>query len=230
MNLPQERYTEREEMVKMQIASRGVVDPRVLTAMLEIPRHLFVPENLSSSAYDDRPLPIGHEQTISQPYIVAVMTELLELKRNSRVLEIGTGSGYQAAILSLLAEEVITIERIPDVADSAERLLKKLDITNITVITGDGSLGYSPRAQYDSILVTAGAPSLSCALIKQLSDDARIVAPVGGREVQELVVIEMKDGVIREFKHGAVCFVPLIGRYGWGGIEGCYHIDSTKNN
>lgn len=228
MILPLDRSKEREEMVRVQIASRGVADPGVLTAMRDVPRHLFVPENLKGAAYDDRPLPIGHEQTISQPYIVAVMTELLKLKSNSRVLEIGTGSGYQAAILSLLAEEVVTIERISEVADSAGNLLQKLGFTNITVVTGDGTLGYFPRAQYDAILVTAGAPSLSCALIQQLSDYARIVAPIGGRDVQELVVIEKKDGVIREFRHGAVCFVPLIGRYGWGGIEGCYHGDPSK--
>jgi protein-L-isoaspartate(D-aspartate) O-methyltransferase len=202
-------------MVETQIAARGIRDPRVLEAMREVPRHSFIPADLASAAYHDRPLPIGHGQTISQPYIVAMMTELLELRSHDRVLEIGTGSGYQAAILAHLSAEVISIERIEPVAEKARKLLADLGIDKITVIVGDGTEGYPPRAPYDGIIITASTPEIPPPLIEQLADNGRLVAPVGGRDLQELVrLVRQGDRIVRE-SYGGVMFVPLIGRHGW---------------
>lgn len=207
----------RERMVEYQIEGRGVRDPRVLDAMRQIPRHLFVPPEYSESAYQDRPLPIGRGQTISQPYIVAVMTELLLLKPGDKVLEIGTGSGYQAAILSRLAGTVITIERLPEIAEEAKKLFETLNITNIRVITGDGTEGYAPEGPYDGIIITAATPDIPFPLIDQLADGGRLVAPVGSRDLQQLVrLIRHGDQVVRE-DFGGVVFVPLLGRHGWQG-------------
>lgn len=209
------RDDERKKMVELQIAARGIRDKRVLAAMLEIPRHLFIPPPYDRSAYDDNPLPIGSGQTISQPYIVALMTELLHPKSTDNVLEVGAGSGYQAAILSLLVRQLITIERVAAVADLARRNLKSLGIGNVTVIEGDGTLGYPARAPYDGIIITAAAPVVPHPLISQLGEGGTLVAPVGGREIQDLVILHKERGSCRQERYGGVRFVPLIGRYGW---------------
>jgi len=209
------RAEERFRMVERQIEARGVRDPRVLTAMREIPRHHFIPPPYDRGAYDDCPLPIGNGQTISQPYIVALMTELLRPKPEGNLLEIGGGSGYQAAVLAALAKHVTTIERIPAVADLAKRNLAALHICNVNIIVGDGTLGYPGSAPYDGILITAATPKIPVPLIEQLAEGGRLVAPLGGREVQELVVREKHDGRVTESFHGGVRFVPLIGEHGW---------------
>jgi protein-L-isoaspartate(D-aspartate) O-methyltransferase len=202
-------------MVEYQVMGRGVHDKRILDAMKQIPRHLFVPPELREAAYQDRPLPIGRGQTISQPYIVAVMTELLQLKEGDTVLEIGTGSGYQAAILSKLAKTVITVERLPEIAEDAEKLFEALKITNITVITGDGTEGFAPYAPYDGIIVTAATPDIPSPLIHQMADGGRLVAPAGSRDLQQLIRLTRHgNSVVRE-EFGGVMFVPLLGKYGW---------------
>ncbi|OPX61698.1 MAG: Protein-L-isoaspartate O-methyltransferase [Methanoregula sp. PtaU1.Bin006] len=202
-------------MVERQIAARGIRDKRVLGAMLEIPRHLFIPPPYDRSAYDDNPLPIGNGQTISQPYIVALMTELLRPKATDNVLEIGAGSGYQAAVLSLLVRKLTTIERIAAVADLARRNLNSLGISNVTVIEGDGTLGYPAHAPYDGIIITAAAPAVPRPVIEQLAEEGILVAPIGGRDIQDLVILHKKGGNCRQEYYGGVRFVPLIGRYGW---------------
>jgi protein-L-isoaspartate(D-aspartate) O-methyltransferase len=210
-------WEERARMVENQIAARGVRDPRVLTAMREVPRHLFIPDTIRSAAYQDRPLPIGSGQTISQPYIVALMTALLEPADGDTMLEIGAGSGYQAAILGRLVARVITIERLPEIAASARERLQQLGITNVEVEVGDGTKGFPSRAPYQGILITAATPEVPAPLLDQLAEGGRLVAPVGGRDVQELIRVRMQGGqVVREY-HGAVCFVPLIGEFGWRG-------------
>jgi protein-L-isoaspartate(D-aspartate) O-methyltransferase len=205
----------RFEMVERQIAARGVRDPRVLEAMREVPRHLFVPEGLRSSACEDRALPIADAQTISQPYIVAIMTELLAPEPQHRVLEIGTGSGYQTAILSRLAGRVFSIERHPGLADAASRLLTTLGITNVEVHVGDGTEGLPAEAPFDRILVTAGAPSIPAVLKEQLAEGGRLLIPVGPSGFQHLTVVERAGTAYAEQQHDACVFVPLIGRHGW---------------
>jgi len=202
-------------MVQEQIQARGVTDRRVLEVMKEVPRHIFVPERLRHAAYEDTPLPIGHGQTISQPYIVALMTELLELTPNDRVLEIGTGSGYQAALLSRLAREVISIERIPALADEAGKHLTEFGADNVRVRTANGSLGVPDLGPFDAIVITAAAPDIPKSLISQLREGGRLVTPVGGPEVQTLIRVRIKDGRPVATMHGGVRFVPLIGVEGW---------------
>jgi protein-L-isoaspartate(D-aspartate) O-methyltransferase len=202
-------------MVETQIAARGVKDERVLAAMRKIPRHLFIPGEARSAAYGDYPLPIGHGQTISQPYIVAMMTALLQISPEDRVLEIGAGSGYQAAILGTLAKEVISIERIPEVARLAQENLSTAGITNVRVVVGDGTLGCPEKAPYDGVLITAATPAVPPPLIDQLAEGGRLVAPVGSRDLQELVRLTKRgDDLTREF-FGGVVFVPLLGEHGW---------------
>ena len=209
------RADERKAMVERQIEARGVHDPRVLAAMFEIPRHLFIPPPYDRAAYDDNPLPIGSGQTISQPYIVALMTELLHPKATDNVLEIGAGSGYQAAVLSRLVLRLTTIERITRVADLARANLKSIGIDNVVVIEGDGTLGYQGNAPYDGIIITAATPDVPRPLIEQLADGGTLVAPVGGRDIQDLITINKQgNSITREF-HGGVRFVPLIGQHGW---------------
>jgi protein-L-isoaspartate(D-aspartate) O-methyltransferase len=209
------RAEERERMVEQQIRARGIRNPRVLAAMRELPRHLFIPPPYDTAAYEDCPLPIGNGQTISQPYIVALMTELLHPGQDDTVLEIGAGSGYQAALLSMLVHRVITIERIPAVAGLAEENCKKLGLTNISIIVGDGTRGWPERAPYNGILITAATPEIPPPLIDQLAAEGTLVAPVGSRDIQELVTLEKHgQGTIRS-THGGVRFVPLIGEHGW---------------
>ncbi|HIE52022.1 MAG TPA: protein-L-isoaspartate(D-aspartate) O-methyltransferase, partial [Armatimonadetes bacterium] len=182
----EERRAEREAMVERQIRARGVRDPRVLEAMRQVPRHKFVLPSLQAQAYQDTPLPIGLDQTISQPYMVALMTELLELKGPEKVLEVGTGSGYQAAILAELAEQVYTIERIPELAAAARQRLQELGYHNVTVRVGDGTLGWPEEAPFEAIIVTAGGQTVPPALKEQLAEGGRLVIPVGGYRMQDL--------------------------------------------
>ncbi len=202
-------------MVELQLASRGIRDPRVLEAMGKVPRHQFVDEALQDQAYNDYPLPIGEKQTISQPYIVALMTETLELKGNEKVLEIGTGSGYQAAILAELADRVFTIERNPSLAYRANQILKKLGYKNIVTRVSDGTLGWPDEAPFDGILVTAGTPKIPQPLIDQLAMNGRLVVPVGDHLSQELVLVERTREGIRKTNLGGVRFVDLIGKWAW---------------
>jgi protein-L-isoaspartate(D-aspartate) O-methyltransferase len=204
-------------MVESQIAARGIRDSRVLAAMRDIPRHLFVPQPYDKSAYEDCPLPIGNGQTISQPYIVALMTELLMPQPTDIILEIGTGCGYQAAVLAAIVSKVFSIERISEVADLARANLKKVDCKNVEVIVGDGTMGYLQKAPYDGIIITAATPSVPQPLIEQLAEKGRLVAPVGGRDIQELIRLRKTEGSITEEHHGGVRFVPLIGKCGWSG-------------
>ncbi|HXH07426.1 MAG TPA: protein-L-isoaspartate(D-aspartate) O-methyltransferase [Vicinamibacterales bacterium] len=206
----------RARMVDTQIAARGITDPRVLEAMRRVPRHLFVPPALAASAYEDRPLPIGEGQTISQPYMVAAMTAALAPPPEARILEVGTGSGYQAAVLAQLAREVVSIERLPRLAERARRALESAGITNVTVVTGDGSLGYAPRQPYDGILVAAAAPEIPRALVDQLAPGGRLVIPVGSPGLQVLTIVTRRpDGsTTTEVGEGCV-FVPLVGHGGW---------------
>jgi len=202
----------RLEMVEQQLRRRGIRDPRVLQTMAEVPRHLFVPEPWRFSAYADGPLPIGENQTISQPYIVALMSEALELTGAETVLEIGTGSGYQAAILSRLAQKVYSIEILPTLAETARLLLTHLGYGNVTVIVGDGNFGWKEGAPYDAIIVTAAAPQIPQALLDQLAEGGRMVLPVvvDGDEQHLLRLRKQGDRITRE-DLGAVRFVPLVG-------------------
>ncbi len=206
----------RERMVERLRSHYHIRDERVLKAVRAVPRHLFVPEALQSRAYGDHALPIAANQTISQPFIVARMTELLELDERSRVLEIGAGSGYQTAILSRLAAQVFAIERIAELARGAQALIRKLDIHNATVKCFDGTHGWSAHAPYDAILVAAGGPRVPEPLLAQLKHGGRLVLPVGEkRDAQTLVrAIKTDDGITYE-DHGACAFVPLIGHHGW---------------
>jgi len=212
-----ERYAVlRERMVREQIEARGISDRRVLAAMRAIPRHVFVPEAVRDSAYEDRPLPIGEGQTISQPYIVALMTELLNVGPEDWVLEIGSGSGYQAAILGKIASHVVSVERLPGIAGGAREHLASLGITNVEVVVGDGTAGWPAGAPYDAIIITAAAPDIPRPLPDQLRDGGRLVAPVGeDRVIQTLVRLEKAGGELSLRSCGGVCFVPLIGEYGW---------------
>ncbi len=200
----------REYMVEHHIKARGIRDPGVLRAMRETPRHEFVPPELRSSAYDDRPLPIGHSQTISQPYIVAFMTETLDVEKNHTVLEIGTGSGYQAAVLAPLAKHVYTIEIVPELAASAEKKLARYD--NITTRLGDGYKGWPEEAPFDRIILTAAPPELPQTLVGQLKPGGKLLAPVGRSPwSQELILVtKAKDGTVSERSVLPVVFVPMV--------------------
>jgi protein-L-isoaspartate(D-aspartate) O-methyltransferase len=205
----------RHQMVERQLAGRGITDEGVLQVMREVPRHRFVPEDMWDMAYRDTPLPIGQGQTISQPYIVAYMTQMLHLTPDDRVLEVGTGSGYQVAILSRLAQQVYTIERVHDLAERAERIIKELGYNNVMFRVGDGGYGWPEAAPFDAIIVTAAAPELPQPLIDQLADDASLVAPIGPAGYQELVRLT-KHGVQTPIeKLVPVAFVPLVGEHGW---------------
>jgi protein-L-isoaspartate(D-aspartate) O-methyltransferase len=210
---------ERERMIQEQIVRRGIRDPRVIDALWRVPRHAFVSPEQRAEAYADHPLPTGGGQTISQPFIVALMTSLLELRGDEAVLEVGTGSGYQAAVLSLLAERVVSIEALPELAVSAAARLARLGFANIRVLTGDGTLGDAAFAPYQGMLVTAASPRPPGPLLDQLDEGGRLVIPIGGPGEQELQVWEKRGDrfVVRD--EGPVCFVPLRGEFGWGKEE-----------
>ncbi|MDD5222794.1 MAG: protein-L-isoaspartate(D-aspartate) O-methyltransferase [bacterium] len=205
----------RLEMVQSQLERRNIRDQRVLEAMGKVPRHRFVPERLGSEAYEDHPLPIGEGQTISQPYMVAIMTELLELRGGERVLEIGTGSGYQLAVLAELAREVFSVERFGPLADRSRALLRELGYRNVEIRNGDGTLGWPERAPFDGIIVTAGAPRIPPPLVEQLSEGGRLVVPVGEERHQELCRVVKEGGETRKEYFGGCVFVPLVGEHGW---------------
>jgi protein-L-isoaspartate(D-aspartate) O-methyltransferase len=210
------RYAvERERMVSEQFLSRDISDKQVLHAMRTVPRHRFVPPEHRHLAYADNPLPIGLNQTISQPYIVALMTQMLVLKGDERVLEIGTGSAYQAAVLSLLAKEVHTVERHKRLAELADRTLAELGIENVFVHLGDGSSGWPENAPYDAIITTAAAPRAPRPLLEQLAEGGRLVIPVGGRGGQFLERWVNRDGEFESEQGVPVAFVPLVGTHGW---------------
>lgn len=206
----------RREMVERHLRARGIRDPRVLEAMGRLERHRFVDGPLMSQAYQDRALPIGHGQTISQPWIVAHMTEALELAGDERVLEVGTGSGYQAALLALLCAKVYTVERHSELLARARRVFDELGLDNIVSRRGDGSIGWPQEGPFDRILVTAGAPAVPESLARQLSVGGRMVLPVGDRREQELKIIDrLSDSSFRGRSVGACAFVPLLGKEGW---------------
>jgi protein-L-isoaspartate(D-aspartate) O-methyltransferase len=207
--------TQRKRMVERQLLPRGIHDPLVLKAMEKVPREAFVPEDLRESAYGDNPLPIGEGQTISQPYIVALMTEALELKGAEKVLEIGTGSGYQAAVLAEIAKEVYTMERVASLSEKAEQILGRLGYANIHFKVFNGTLGWPEHSPYDAIMVTAGAPEIPETLIEQLGEGGRLVIPVGDRLGQDLFKIRKKGGRTTTEDLGPVRFVNLVGEYGW---------------
>ncbi len=207
--------SQRELMVQKQLAGRDITDKRVLSVMAEIPREKFIPTQWREYAYEDRAVPIGLGQTISQPYMVAIMTQLLELTEEHRVLEIGTGSGYQTAILAKLSKEVFTVERIPELSERAKKVLSELGITNVRFKIDDGTLGWPEYSPYDRIIVTAGAPSVPEALTEQLSENGIMVIPVGPEEHQTLIKLTKSDGKIYK-EHILSCrFVKLIGQEGW---------------
>jgi protein-L-isoaspartate(D-aspartate) O-methyltransferase len=204
-----------ESMVKEQIEARGIKDPRVLEAMRVVPRHEFVNESLIDQAYSDHPLPIGDQQTISQPYIVALMTEALEVGKDDRVLEIGTGSGYQAAVLAQLAYRVYTVERNRTLYERARAVLETLGYYNVICRYGDGTLGCKEESPFDAIMVTAGAPDIPKPLVDQLDIGGRMIIPVGSSSSQELVKLYRDEKGIHETKLGGCRFVKLIGQRGW---------------
>jgi protein-L-isoaspartate(D-aspartate) O-methyltransferase len=210
------RYArERARMVDEQLAGRGVTDPRVQAAMRRVPRHRFVQEALRARAYGDHPLPIGEDQTISQPFIVGLMTSLLELTGREKVLEVGTGSGYQTAVLAAVARRVCSIERLPRLAERARALLESLGHDNVWIRVGNGALGWPDQAPFDRIIVTAGGPAIPPPLVQQLAEGGRMVLPVGSPDNQTLTVVDNVGGEIRERAHGECKFVKLVGKYAW---------------
>jgi protein-L-isoaspartate(D-aspartate) O-methyltransferase len=207
--------TGRARMVQEQLLSRDIFDKRTIAAMAEVPRHLFVDDALRGRAYGDHPLPIGAGQTISQPYIVAYMTQALNLHGEEKVLEIGTGSGYQAAVLSRICKKVYTIERIDSLLSEARRIFGKLHYYNILAKLDDGTLGWPDHGPYDAIVVTAGGPTIPRPLVDQLADPGRLIIPVGDQHVQVLQLLEKKDGKTEITNLAGVRFVDLVGEYGW---------------
>jgi protein-L-isoaspartate(D-aspartate) O-methyltransferase len=206
---------QRAEMVDAQLRRRGIRDERVLRAMEIVPRHEFVPWQLQREAYQDSPVPIGEGQTISQPYIVAHMLEALRLSPEDRVLEVGTGTGYEAAVISRIVQEVYTIERFASLAESAKKTFDRLGYTNIHVVIGDGSRGYANAAPYDAIIVAAAAPRVPDVLVEQLKDGGRAIVPVGEADLQQLSLVSKNDGSIQRKTLDACRFVPLVGEEGY---------------
>jgi len=206
---------ERLLMVETQIRKRGIANERVLQVMATVPRDEFVPPQWIAQAYADEPLPIGHGQTISQPYIVAAMAAALGLTGSENVLEIGTGCGYQAAVVSMLAREVHTVELLPDLAQSAAERLQRLGYANVHVHTGDGTLGWPEPSPYDAILIAAAAPAVPEPLLQQLAEGGRLIAPVGEEDKQELHLVTKREGQLLVKQGGPCRFVPLMGQHGW---------------
>ncbi|MBN1832290.1 MAG: protein-L-isoaspartate(D-aspartate) O-methyltransferase [Deltaproteobacteria bacterium] len=205
----------REKMVKNQLIPRGITDPGVLNAMRKVPRHLFVEEALAGEAYNDHPLPIGHQQTISQPYIVALMTQALELTGKEKTLEIGTGCGYQTAILAELSEKVYTVERIRPLMEKARALLAELNYLNVIFSAFDGTAGWKAYEPYDAIMVTAGAGKIPQPLLDQLADGGRMIIPIGDKTSQDLIRITRDKDHVDKKSLGGCRFVDLIGIHGW---------------
>ena len=205
----------RRRMVTEQLQLRGITDARVLAACLHIPRHAFVPPEFQGEAYADHPIPIGEGQTISQPYMVALMTQLLRLQGHERVLEVGTGSGYQLAVLAELALEVYSVERVPELAQQAVERLQQQGYLNVHVTTGDGSLGWPGEAPYEGIVVTAGTPRVPDMLIEQLAEGGRLVIPVGSARAQMLTLVHKRAGHLTVKDITRCVFVPLVGEQGW---------------
>ena len=209
------RNSRLERMISEQLADRGITDERILDAFRSNPRHLFIPDSRRGEAYSDRPLPIGKGQTISQPYIVALMTELLNLEKSDRVLEIGTGSGFQTAILGDIAEKVFTVERKESLMERAKEIHGKLGFDNIQYKQGDGTKGWEEFAPYDKILATGSVPDVPDSLLDQLGEGGRLVAPAGERRQQRLTLIIRNNGEFTEHKEAYCSFLPLIGEEGW---------------
>lgn len=206
---------ERQAMVATQLRKRDITDERVLQAMERVPRHLFVPEPLQSHAYEDNPVPVGEGQTVSQPYIVAYMLQVLDILPEHRVLEVGTGTGYQAALLAQLARDVYTIERVPALGALARNILTDLGIDNVKVILGDGTLGHSDQAPYDRIIVAAAAPAVPTSLFDQLAEGGRMIIPVGATELQDLKLVRKENGQQLTTQLAGCRFVPLLGAQGF---------------
>ena len=206
---------QRRKMVEEQLVERGINDLRLLEVVSRVPRHLFVQDSLQHRAYGDTPLPIGENQTISQPYIVGAMTEALDLNGEERVLEIGTGSGYQTAIIAEMSRQVFTIERLKNLARKAQNILESLNYMNIVFKMFDGTYGWPDQAPFDAILITASAPEIPGSLVKQLGDGGRLVAPIGEADKQKLVVLTKNGDRVSRRDLGDCKFVPLIGKYGW---------------
>jgi len=202
-------------MVESQLAARGITEARLLAAFQKIPRHLFIPKEFQHEAYADHPLPIGAGQTISQPYIVAMMTEALRLQGHERVLEIGSGSGYQTAILAELALEVFSVERLAELLPSVRERLTSLGYVNVHLAVGNGSVGWPEHAPYDAILVSAAAPEVPEPLLTQLADLGRMVVPIGPPQAQTLVRVEKRHGAVHRRELASCVFVPLVGKHGW---------------
>ena len=206
---------QRSRMVEAQLKARGLIDERLLTAFGKVPRHLFVPEEVRQEAYADHPLPIGAGQTISQPYIVALMVDCLSLRGHERVLEIGSGSGYQTAVLAELALEVYSVERVPELLHAVRARLGALGYLNVHLTTGNGSLGWPEHAPFDAILVSAAAPRVPSPLVAQLAEGGRMAVPIGTPQAQMLVQVEKRHGALHQNDIASCVFVPLIGEYGW---------------
>lgn len=206
----------RERMVREQLVPRGITDPQVLEAMRKVPRHLFVQDALRAQSYEDHPLPIGYGQTISQPYIVASMSQMLQTTPGMKVLEIGTGSGYQAAVLAAMGCDVYSVERVRELYTQARERLFEMKYFKIRLKLDDGTLGWPDEAPFDRIIVTAGGPEVPAPLVEQLNDPGVLIIPVGGaRRNQELVIVRKQDGKVHEERKGGVAFVDLVGEHGW---------------
>lgn len=215
MQSAEEFALERAQMVRVQLRARGISNPRVLDAMSTVPRHEFVPPQLRASAYADGPLPIGDGQSISQPLMVATLLEALELQGHENVLDVGTGSGYQAALLACVASRVVSIEIVPELAASAEQTLRRLGYPDVRVVVGDGSMGWPALGPYDAIVVAAGAPRVPAALLAQLADKGRLAIPVGDRAGQVLLRVRTDNGLVTTEQLVGCRFVPLLGHDGW---------------